>query len=153
LASKALLAKILVGEHRYAEAEQTAQQAFDVQLRVLGAQHIDTLNSMQILGTAMVYNHRYDEAKKLFGDVLEKADKTQEATVPLGWYKFACVAAAAHDPDEAVQLLREAVNHGYKDIDRIRTDDDLKSLRGNPRFETFLTDVRKRTEASSQQHN
>jgi serine/threonine protein kinase/tetratricopeptide (TPR) repeat protein len=153
LASKSLLAKILVEEHRYPEAEQSAQQAFDVQLRVLGPQHIDTLNSLQILGTAMVYNHRYDEAKKLFADVLEKADKTQEVTVPLGWYKFACVAAAAHDPDEAVRLLREAVNHGYKEIDRIRTDDDLKSLRGNPRFEAFLADARKRADAVPRQTN
>jgi eukaryotic-like serine/threonine-protein kinase len=151
LASQAELARILLKEGRYPEAEKTARQALEVQARVLGPQHPDSLSSLQTLGIALVYNHRYDEAKKLFGDIIEKVNKTQDPNAPLAWYKFACVAAAAHDPDEAIQHLREAVNHGYKDIDRLRTDDDLKSLRGNPRFEAFLTDAQKRADAAPQQ--
>jgi hypothetical protein len=63
------------------------------------------------------------------------------------------VAAAAHDRDEAVQHLREAVKHGYKDIDHIRNDDDLKFLRGYPGFEAFLSEAKKSTDAASQQTN
>jgi len=151
LASKAELARILIREGRYQEAEEMARQAFEIQVRILGPQHLDTLNSLQFLATAMVYNHRYEEAKKLFADSLEKVTKTQEGNVSLVWYNFACVAAAAHDRDEAVAHLREAVNHGYKDIDHIRTDEDLKSLRGYPRFEAFLTDARKHNDVASQQ--
>ena len=153
LASKAELARILIREAKYREAEEMARQAFETQVRTLGPQHLDTLNSLQFLGTAMVYNHRYDEAKKLFDQILEKVTKTQFSNVSLVWYNFACVAAAAHDRDEAVAHLREAVNHGYKDIDHIQTDEDLKSLRGYPRFEAFLADARKHTEAVSQEHN
>lgn len=130
-----------------------ARQAFEIQVRILGPQHLDTLNSLQFLGTAMVYNHRYEEAKKLFEDIFEKVTKTQEGNVSLVWYSFACVAAAAHDRDEAVAHLREAVNHGYKDIDHIRTDEDLKSLRGYPRFEAFLIEARKRTDTAFHEHN
>jgi eukaryotic-like serine/threonine-protein kinase len=148
LASKAELALILNKQGKYQEAEKTAQQVLDVQVRVLGPGHPDSLNTLQVLGIAMVHNHRYGEAKKLFGDAIEKVSKTQETNVPLAWYKFACVAAAAHDPDEAVQHLREAVNHGYKDIDRIRADDDLKSLRGYPGFEALLADARKHLDAA-----
>jgi serine/threonine protein kinase/tetratricopeptide (TPR) repeat protein len=153
LASKAELARILIRKGEYQEAEEMARQAFETQIRTLGPQHLDTLNSLQFLGTAMVYNHRYEKAKKLFEDTLEKIPKTQESNVSLAWYNFACVAAAAHDRDEAVAHLREAVNHGYKDIDHIRTDEDLKSLRGYPRFEAFLTDARKHSDAASQEHN
>jgi serine/threonine protein kinase/tetratricopeptide (TPR) repeat protein len=153
LASKAELARILIKEGKYQEAEEMARQAFDAQTRTLGPQHLDTLNSLQFLGTAMVYNHRYEEAKKLFEDTLNKVTKTQEGNVSLAWYNFACVAAAAHDRDEAVAHLREAVNHGYKDIDHIRTDEDLKSLHGYPRFEAFLIDARKRTDAAVREHN
>jgi serine/threonine protein kinase/tetratricopeptide (TPR) repeat protein len=153
LASKAELARILNKQGKYQEAEKTAQQVLDVQVRVLGPEHPDSLSTLQALGIAMVHNQRYGEAKKLFGEAIEKVSKTQEANIPLAWYKFACVAAAAHDPDEAVQHLREAVNHGYKDIDRFRTDDDLKSLRGYPRFEAFLAEARKRSDAAAQQHN
>ena len=150
LASKAELARIFIREGKYPEAEEMARQAYEVQVRILGPQHSDTLNSLQFVATAMVYNHRYEEAKKLFADTLEKVTKTQEGNVSLVWYNFACVAAAAHDRDEAVAHLREAVNHGYKDIDHMRTDEDLKSLRGYTRFEAFLTDARKR---SVQEHN
>jgi len=153
LASRAALARILTKEGKYQEAEDMARQVLEIQLRVLGPQHLDSLNTLQILGIALVYNHRYGEAKKLFNDVIEKVSKIQEANVSLAWYNFACVAAAAHDSDEAVQHLREAVDHGYKDIDHIRTDDDLKSLRGYPHFEAFLIDARKRADAAPQQHN
>jgi len=153
MASQSELANILNKEGRYREAEKTARQVLDVQARVLGAGHPDSLGTLQVLGIAMVHNQRYEEAKHLFADVIEKSGKGQESNVSLAWYKFACVAAAAHDPDEAVQHLREAVNDGYKDIDHIRADDDLKSLRGHPRFEAFLAEGRKLSDAASQQHN
>jgi eukaryotic-like serine/threonine-protein kinase len=153
LASKAELARIFIREGKYQEAEEMARQAYEIQVRTLGPQHSDTLNSLQFVATAMVYNHRYEEAKKLFEDALEKVSKTEQGNVSLVWYNFACVAAAAHDRDEAIAHLREAVNHGFKDIDHIRTDDDLKSLRGYPRFEAFLADARKQTDAASSEHN
>ena len=144
LASKAELARILIKEGKYREAEELARQAFDVQLRTLGPQHLDTLNSLGFLGTAMVYDHRYDAAKKLFADIIEKIAKTQQENVSLAWYNFACVAAAARDSDTAVDHLREAINHGYKNVDHIRSDDALKSLHGNARFEALLSDASKR---------
>jgi tetratricopeptide (TPR) repeat protein len=153
LASKAELARILIRKGEYREAEEMARQAFEAQVRILGPQHLDTLNSLQFLGTAMVYNHDYEKAKKLFGETLEKVTATQQGNVSLVWYNFACVAAAAHDRDEAVQHLREAVKHGYKDVDHIRTDDDLKFLRGYPRFEAFLSEAKKSTDTPSQQPN
>jgi serine/threonine protein kinase/tetratricopeptide (TPR) repeat protein len=153
LASKAELARILIREGNYREAENLARHAFETQLRILGSQHLDTLNSLQFLATAMVYNHRYDEAKKLFEEILDKMNKAPSENVSLAWYNFACVAAAAHDRDEAVQHLREAVKHGYKDIDHMRNDDDLKFLRGYPSFEAFLSEATKSPNAASQQPN
>jgi non-specific serine/threonine protein kinase/serine/threonine-protein kinase len=151
LASKAELARILIKEGNYRDAEELARQAFDVQLRTLGPQHLDTLNTLGFLGTAMVYDHHYDEAKKLFADIIEKIGKTQQENVSLAWYNFACVAAAARDSDTAVDHLREAVSHGYKNIDHIRSDDALKSLHGDARFEAFLADAQKPT-VPPQQH-
>jgi eukaryotic-like serine/threonine-protein kinase len=153
LASQALLAKVLIREGKYPEAEQMARKVFETQLRVLGPQHVDSLNTLQILGTAMVYERRYGEAKKLFSDIIEKVSKTQEANLSIVWYNFAAVAAAAHDRDEAVQHLREAVAHGFKDIEHIRTDDDLKSLRGDPRFEAFVREAQRRVDAAPPQQN
>jgi eukaryotic-like serine/threonine-protein kinase len=152
LASKTEIAKIAIKAGKYHEAAEAARQAFDGQLRVLGPQHPDTLSSLATLGMAMANDHRYDDAKKLFADMIEKTNNAPSEIVSEVWYTLACVAATARDRDGAVQDLQEVVNHGYKDIAHIQSDDDLKSLRGYPRFEAFLSDAKKRIDAS-QQHN
>ena len=138
MASQASLAGVLIKQGRYQEAETLARRTFDTQLRVLGPQQDDTINTLQMLGTALVYNHHYPEAKKLFGDTIERISQTPGASVFLAWYNFACVAAAAKDRGEAVHHLREAIAHGYKDIDHMRIDEDLKSLHSDPRFDALL---------------
>jgi len=153
LASQAQLANMLISEHRNAEAEKMAREVYESQLRVLGPQHLDSLTTLKFLGVALVYNGRYGEAQKLFADAIEKIGKVQAANLSLAWYKFADVAAVAHDPEAAVHHLREAVDHGYKDLDRIRADGDLEFLRGRPGFEAFLADAEKRTAPADQQHN
>ena len=138
MASQASLAGVLIKEGRYQEAEVMARHTFDTQVRVLGPQQADTINTLQVLGTALVYDRHYPEAKKLFSDTIEQMSQTPGASVFQAWYNFACVAAAANDRAEAVRHLREAIDHGYKDIDHMRIDEDLKSLRGDPGFEVLL---------------
>ena len=138
MASQASLAGVLIKEGRYQEAEVMARGTFDTQLRVLGPQQDDTVNTLQVLGMALVHEHHYAEAKKLFNDTIEQIGNIHGASVFLAWYNFAGVAAAANDHAEAVRHLREAIDHGYKDIDHMRIDQDLKSLHGDPRFEALL---------------
>jgi tetratricopeptide (TPR) repeat protein len=152
LASRGLLAKILIQEGKYEEAEKLARQVYEIQVRVLGPQHLDSLSTLQTLGTALVHTGRYDDAKQLFTDAIEKVSKTQQSNVAMAWIKFAYVAVAAHDADGAIQDIREAINNGYKEVERIRTDDDLQSLRADPRFGALLADAEKRTEGDPQHH-
>lgn len=151
LASQASLARVLISEGHYGEAESMARKALEIQLRVLGPQHADSLNTLQYLGMALAYGHRYDEAKKLFTDTIDKLSKTRESTIPLAWYNFACVAAAGNDRDDALKYLRAAIDSGYKDADHLRVDDDLKSLRGDRRFQTLLAGVLKPTPVAPQE--
>ncbi len=144
LASQASLARVLISEGQYREAESTARQAFEIQLRVLGPEHPDSLNTLQYLGTALVYEKHYGEAKKLFTDTIDKLSKTQASTVSMAWYGFACVAAASNHRDDAVPVFGgEAIKRGYEDIDHIRVDSDLKSIRTDRRFQALLTDAAK----------
>lgn len=143
MASQASLAGVLIKEGRYQEAESMARHTFDTQVRVLGPQQSDTINTLQVLGTAMVYNHHYPDAKKLFSDTIEHVNQTPGASVFLAWYNFACVAAAANDRGEAVHHLREAIAHGYKDLDHMRIDEDLNSLHGDPGFEALLREAQR----------
>jgi serine/threonine protein kinase/tetratricopeptide (TPR) repeat protein len=150
LASKAFLARILMKEGNPREAEVLAREAFDVQHRVLGPQHADTLSSLQYLATALVYNHHYDQAKKMFTDNIEETSQIQGANASASWYNFACVAVAANQPDEAFQYLRQAISLGYSDAEHLQGDDDLKPLRGDPRFASLVTQARTHTLAAGQ---
>ncbi len=143
LASRASLARVLISEGHYQEAESMARQALEVQLRVLGPQHADSINTLQYLGMALAHNQHYDEARKLFTDTIDKLTKTRESTVSIAWYNFACVAAAANDRDGAVNYLRKAIENGYNDPDHLRVDNDLKSLRGDARFQALLSSASK----------
>jgi hypothetical protein len=55
-------------------------------------------------------------------------------------YNLACYAARQGRGDEALSLLRDAVEHG--DGLDIPTDPDLKSLHGDPRFDKLVAKVK-----------
>jgi non-specific serine/threonine protein kinase/serine/threonine-protein kinase len=140
LASKSLLAQILLAEHRHHEAEDLARQAFNDQLRTLGPQHNDTLESLGFLGDALVRSGRYDEARKLHLDTIDKISIDQKggarSEVVNGlWYNLACFAARSGNRGDAFKYLGQAIAAGYTDAGHMRTDDDLKPLRSDPRFD------------------
>jgi serine/threonine protein kinase len=143
LQGQANLARTLISEGRYAEAEKNAREAFEALSRTMGPQHPFTLNALQQLGTAMALEHRYAEASGLFRDAIEKQDNSKgQGDRFKVWYSFACVAVAANHPDDALQYLREALNRGYKDVDALMADNDLKSLRPNPKFQQLVAELK-----------
>src|SRR5207248_3248350 len=113
LATQAILARVLIAQNRFTEAEEMARKALQIQLRVLGPEHADSIATLQYLGMALAEDHRYQDARKLFSDTIDKFKQTQPATFSLAWYGFACVAAAAHDRDNAFQYLGESIARGY----------------------------------------
>ena len=143
LECQSTLAGILNQEGRYAEAEKLARGAFEIAIRSLGPKHAKTLDALQKLGIALASTHRYPEASKLFRDVIEKQkNSAANGNSWSAWYNFAGVAAAANRPDDALQYLQEAINRGYKNADALMADDDLKSLRSDPRFQQLVAELK-----------
>jgi len=62
LLAKANIAKIIVGQGRWAEAEQLLVKVTDAKKRVLGQGHLHTLSSMGWLGATYVMRGRIDKA-------------------------------------------------------------------------------------------
>jgi len=58
-------------------------------------------------------------------------------------YQLACIAAREGQPEQALDLLQEALDCGY-DRDTILEDPDFASLRGTPEFEVILAEVQRR---------
>lgn len=141
-ASRSLLADILLKEQRPQEVEQFARRAFNDQLAALGPQHQDTLESLRILGEALTSTGRYGDAKKIYTDTIARigADKSyaaREAVVDL-WYGLAGLAVRTQHGDEAFDYLGHAIDAGYNNAPFMRTDEGLKSLRNDPRFDKLL---------------
>jgi serine/threonine protein kinase/tetratricopeptide (TPR) repeat protein len=143
LACQTALAGVLNREGRYAEAEKLARGAFEVEIRSLGPQSAYTLDALRKLGIALAHSGRYGEASKLFHDVIAKGESSAgKGNSWSAWYDFACVAAAANRPDDALKYLQEAIHRGYKNADSLMSDDDLKNLRPNSKFQQLVAELK-----------
>ena len=95
---------------------------------------------------------RYDDAKKLYREAIQTADKTGEpSTIAIAWYKFACGAAIAGRHDEALEYLDKAIALGHWAPVMIATDPDLRSLHGSGHFEALIAKAREKTEMPGSQ--
>lgn len=62
-------------------------------------------------------------------------------------YNLACSYAVTGSPDEAFDALSRAVELGYRDGLWMKHDEDLKTLRGDPRFQSLIERLAGRRES------
>ncbi|HKD90572.1 MAG TPA: serine/threonine-protein kinase [Terriglobales bacterium] len=152
LRSKNLLGRTLRHEGRYSEAEEQHRAVLVVQRRVLSPGHPDTTWTLELLGLAQSEEGKYAEAQKAFQEAIQAAGKGQSSNVlNNAWYNFACGAAIAGRRDEAIQILRQSVDKAWLRNESIAEDDDLKSLRGDPRFQQLISELGHRTASDGKQ--
>lgn len=79
----------------------------------------------------------WDRAARAFVAAAETG--TREGT---SLYNAACAQSLEGRKDEALALLRRALDAGFDDPDQLRKDDDLDALRADPRFDAIVADAR-----------
>ncbi|MEP6993039.1 MAG: M56 family metallopeptidase, partial [Acidobacteriota bacterium] len=84
------------------------------------------------IGRELLEVERYDLAAKAFQGASDRGYRTGTSL-----YNQACAFALADDRDRALDLLAKALDAGFDDPHLFRTDDDLDSLRSDPRFATL----------------
>lgn len=67
---------------------------------------------------------------------------------PVSHYNLACSYALLRDADFALQSLETAITKGYRDLDWLRKDEDLKNIRDDARFTRLVEELRAKLEPS-----
>ncbi len=154
VASMDNLALTLREEERYPEAETLERETLDIDQRVLGPEHPQTVLATETLGLILKREGHYAEAEKLISHVI---DIQRRILGPDHWqtaesiYNLGCLAAVQGKPDQAISLLRDAVDHGFiphYDVSLIEQDSDWKLLHGDSRFAALLAHARERAAAA-----
>lgn len=73
---------------------------------------------------------------KLYRQALEAGRKSEQSP-----YNAACCAALAGDTKSAYKLLMMAAERGWRDVDHLKSDADLKSLRGTPQWARVVSAI------------
>ena len=146
------LADALVRENRYSDAEKLRVQVLAISRRVFGPESPDTLAAMESLGVTLSYEKQYAKAENLFQESIQVAQSSSEKQVlAAAWYRFACGATVAGHRDRALAYLGKAADLGWSGVAQIATDEDLRSLHGDPRFTALI--AKAKTQAAAQAAN
>lgn len=87
-------------------------------------------------GLLLYKNGKYEEALEKFESVLGSKPDSNETSVAC--YNVACCYSKLNQIKAGVSALEEAMQAGYEDFKRIRTDPDLAGLRTSEEFEPLL---------------
>ena len=141
-------------EGRWVEAEKEQRETLALRRKVIGPENPETLKTVGELALTLSYEKKFDEARKLYAERIEILGRTQgKAEAAAARYDFACGAAVAGFSEEAFDHLKQAIDGGFSEFGQMRTNEQLKSLRGDPRFEALVAAMQQRTAASATKSN
>ena len=155
ITSMADLAATLSLERKLPEAEKLTREALAMRRRILGPEHTDTLDTMTYLANVLEQEGHYAEAEKLEAEtrlIQQRVLGPDHPATAVSTFNLACLEALQGHRERALSFLREAIDHGLRPMQALAAieADELKSLRGDPRYEALVAEVKKRA-ASVQQ--
>jgi len=89
------------------------------------------------LGHVLTRLERFEEGLEVDRQLVRLVPENETAH-----YNLACSLALCAQPDAAIEALEGAVALGYIDVGHLLTDEDLVSLRDNPRFQEIISRLR-----------
>ncbi len=139
-------AVLLLVQGEEAAARANLDRALHVVEGAHGPTHLDVARTIEMFGFHHYKKSDYGEALRWYRQALAIREEIfGVGNVATGWnlYDQACLQALAGDHDAALSTLRRVLDSGWANY-RIYEDTDLDSLRGDPRFESVVDQVRAR---------
>jgi Flp pilus assembly protein TadD len=133
--SRCLRVQILRGTGHEALAIEEAREAVEVLERHL-EWHPDDARGLHLGAGSLVMLGQTERAKRWLRRALEL-----DPDDPIVLYNVACNFATLGDVDESLDYLEQAIEQGTVSSDWMRNDEDLVSLRNNPRYTALLQRV------------
>jgi tetratricopeptide (TPR) repeat protein len=115
------------------------QQGLEFLAEFLGrhlARHPEAFEPLAELATTLTRLGRLEEGLAADERLVRLAPKD-----PSVHYNLGCSLALLGRTESAFEALERAVALGWSDLEQLRTDEDLRSLRGTARFEALLARV------------
>lgn len=112
------------------------QSQLDFELDFFGGileRHADYVDVLRVMGNNLTLKGRYAQGLQVDKRLVEL-----RPTDPLSHYNLACSYALSNRCDQALTVLRQAVELGYRDFRFMREDHDLDAVRNDPRFRQLL---------------
>lgn len=70
---------------------------------------------------------------------------------PIAFYNLACSYSLLSDIDKAFRAVKKAISCGYSDFRHLEQDDDLSNLRGDRRFQQYLSRAKNKKPSTSKE--
>jgi tetratricopeptide (TPR) repeat protein len=97
------------------------------------ARHPDYVDVLRLMGNLLTLKGRYAEGLEVDRRLVRL--RPEDA---LAHYNLACTYALLKKPEKSLEILRRAVELGYRDFRYMREDHDLDAIRHDPRFRQLL---------------
>ncbi|MBX7173345.1 MAG: tetratricopeptide repeat protein [Pyrinomonadaceae bacterium] len=131
------LAQMRFGQKRYEEAAANFAKAIEG-----GARNSQVYG--QLAFTQMFLN-RNEEAIKSYEKAFEAGIPPGANTRGIAYYNMACAYVRLKQTDKAFEMLNKAVDEGFANRNTLETDEDMKPIREDSRFQQLLTRLPKNT--------
>ncbi len=147
------LTAILTDEGKLPEAQSVGEQVLAARIRVLGPDNPVTITAMSNLGEILMRRGDLSRAQDELQQARATATRVMGGDSPqatLATYNLACLALRRKQPNEALRLLEDALDHKLPLWIRadMPKDPDLAALHGDPRFQALLARAKAGTPAS-----
>jgi tetratricopeptide (TPR) repeat protein len=148
LESMGYLAITLGKEHKLEESERLLRDSVEIGLRTVGSVYT-TRFAMGNLAITLAYEKRADQSIALFEKLMAYASKAEGTAMIDANYQYAAGLSVLGRKDQAFEHLQEAVKLGFENTSQLTTDDDLKPLHDDPRFQALRDEIQRKQPVAS----